>query len=203
MYIIVLTGLPASGKSTIAKKLSAEFNLPLFEKDKIKEVLFDTLGFENYAQKRKLDYAANAILLALCENMIRSKIPVILDNNFDKVSSEALTGLLLKYNCGFVPIVLTGDVDVIYQRYVHRDDLHERHLGHILQDHYPPKENDCLDYQMTRAEFDEKFLTRGMAEFNCGCTRIEVDATDPDSIDTDALAAEIRKKISQLGDKAS
>ena len=203
MYIIVLTGLPASGKSTIAKKLSAEFNLPLFEKDKIKEVLFDTLGFENYAQKRKLDYAANAILLSLCENMIKSKIPVILDNNFDKVSSEALSRMLLKYNCGFVPIVLTGDVDAFYHRYINRDNQHERHLGHILQDHYPPRENDCLDYQMTRAEFDEKFLTRGMAEFHCGGTQIEVDATDPDRIDTDALVAEIRKKINQINEKAS
>ena len=45
MYIILLAGMPASGKSTIAAHLSREFSLPVLEKDAMKEVLFGTLGF--------------------------------------------------------------------------------------------------------------------------------------------------------------
>ena len=72
MYIIVLAGMPAAGKSTTAAAIAGEFHLPIIEKDKLKESLFDVLGFENYGQKRNLDHAANALLLSVAESMIRS-----------------------------------------------------------------------------------------------------------------------------------
>ena len=83
MYIIVLAGMPASGKSTLAAAISKELCLPVIAKDKLKESLFDVLGFENYQQKRNLDHAANALLISVAESMILSDTPVILDNNFD------------------------------------------------------------------------------------------------------------------------
>ncbi|MFL6073382.1 MAG: AAA family ATPase [Mycobacteriales bacterium] len=43
MYVLV-TGLPASGKSTLAGALAAELRLPLYGKDPIKEALADVLG---------------------------------------------------------------------------------------------------------------------------------------------------------------
>ena len=56
MNIIVLAGMPASGKSTVAAKLSTAFSLPTLAKDELKESLFDTLGFSCYAEKRKPDH---------------------------------------------------------------------------------------------------------------------------------------------------
>jgi dephospho-CoA kinase len=38
MAVIVLTGMPATGKSTICKALAAHFGFPVVEKDAIKEV---------------------------------------------------------------------------------------------------------------------------------------------------------------------
>lgn len=195
MYIIVLTGMPASGKSTFAGKLSTALNLPILEKDSLKETLFDTLGFENYSQKRKLDHAANALLLSVCESMIKNRRPVILDNNFDSISAQALNTLLHKYDCECVTVVFGGETDAFYKRYIQRDNLHERHLGHILQERFPPAPGDSLDYEMTREEFDNKFVQRGMKDFNCDCQTIELDATNPDSIDCDAVVAEICKRL--------
>jgi hypothetical protein len=43
MYVLV-TGLPASGKSTLAKAPAAELRLPLLGKDPVKETLADVLG---------------------------------------------------------------------------------------------------------------------------------------------------------------
>ena len=86
MKIIILTGMPASGKSTIAKKLSDKFGMPILEKDALKEELFDTIGFECYAEKRKLDIAANAVLLNVVETMLSKDIPMIIDNNFDMIT---------------------------------------------------------------------------------------------------------------------
>ena len=192
MKIIILTGMPAAGKSTIAAKLSDAFKLPILEKDNLKEGLFDTLGFENYPQKRKLDHAANAVLLRCAEAMIKQQVPTIIDNNFDTASGEQLNKLVTDYDCDCLTIFLGGNTDVFYERYVERDRLHLRHLGHILQEHYPPREGDCLDYTMTREEFAEKFEKRGMGSFQCKGERIEIDATYPEKEDVDALIEQVR-----------
>ena len=192
MKIIILTGMPAAGKSTIAAKLSDAFKLPILEKDNLKEGLFDTLGFENYPQKRKLDHAANAVLLRCAEALIKQQVPMIIDNNFDTASGEQLNKLVTDYDCDCLTIFLGGNTDVFYERYVERDRLHLRHLGHILQEHYPPREGDCLDYTMTREEFAEKFEKRGMGSFQCKGERIEIDATYPEKVDVDALIEQVR-----------
>lgn len=195
MYIIVLAGMPASGKSTLAAAISKELCLPVIAKDKLKESLFDVLGFENYQQKRNLDHAANALLISVAESMILSDTPVILDNNFDSISAEAFNALCDKYSCKCVTVMLGGETEAFYQRYVKRDNLHLRHLGHVLQEHYPPRPGDSLDHEMTREEFDEKFIKRGMTEFRCRGERIDVDATHPETIDAAALLEQIRALI--------
>ena len=44
MDLIIIAGMPASGKSTVAEKLSRIFGYPVLEKDALKEELFDTIG---------------------------------------------------------------------------------------------------------------------------------------------------------------
>jgi len=41
--LIVVTGMPSSGKTTVAEDLSRRLQLPLIAKDTIKESLYDTL----------------------------------------------------------------------------------------------------------------------------------------------------------------
>lgn len=195
MYMIVIAGMPASGKSTLAAAISKELGLPIIAKDKLKESLFDVLGFENYQQKRNLDHAANALLISVSESMILSDTPVILDNNFDSISAETFNDLCDKYDCNCITLMLGGETEAFYQRYVERDRMHLRHLGHILQEHYPPHPEDSLDHEMTREEFDEKFIKRGMTEFKCRGVRIDIDATHPEKIDTTALLAQIHTLI--------
>ncbi|GAA1139467.1 putative kinase [Kitasatospora gansuensis] len=44
MVTVLVNGLPAAGKSTLARSLAGELGLPLFSKDSIKETLADNLG---------------------------------------------------------------------------------------------------------------------------------------------------------------
>ena len=62
MYCILVAGMPASGKSTIAVRISESLGIPMLSKDSIKEVLFDDLGFHSRAEKVQLGTAAMHIL---------------------------------------------------------------------------------------------------------------------------------------------
>ena len=42
MYCILVTGIPAAGKSTIANFIAEKLNIPMISKDGIKEILFDS-----------------------------------------------------------------------------------------------------------------------------------------------------------------
>ncbi len=197
MELIILAGMPATGKSTVAAALEREFRYPVLEKDNIKEVLFDTVGFENYPQKRKLDHAANGVLLQMLELMMKAGNSAIVVNNFDSTSTEQLCAMMEKYQPRCVTVFLNGDAQVLYERYVERDRLHKRHRGHALQEHYPPHEGDDLEYSMTREEFDEKFFKRGMDRFSCPGGRIDLDMTDFAAVSMEDLVARVRELLAE------
>jgi predicted kinase len=195
MAIIVLTGMPATGKSTVCRALTREFGFPIVEKDAIKEQLFDTLGFSCYAEKRALDHAANAVVIHMVERILEAGGSAIVDNNFDTESGRKFSALLERYAPKCACVFLRGDLDVLHERYTKRDNSHARHLGHVLQEHYPPREGDSLYYTMTKDEFYEKFMKRGMDSFTCPGGRIEVDTTDFSRVDTEAIVAEVKKML--------
>ena len=116
MDLIVIAGMPASGKSTYAKKLSRAIKYPIVEKDNIKEELFDTLGFKCYAEKRQLDVAATAALLRVADDMLSCGQSLIMVNNFRDDAKEALEKLILKYDCRCASAYYGGDSDVCYKR---------------------------------------------------------------------------------------
>ena len=173
------------------------FQLPILEKDALKEEMFDTIGFQNYAEKRKLDIAANAVLIRATQSLLEKKISLILDNNFDTESAARLETLLKQYECNCITLFMGGDCDVFYKRYVERDLAHKRHLGHVLQVHYPPHEVDSLDYSMTREEFREKFEKRGMDQIRFSGKRIDLDATYPEKIDVEALIGQLKELMNE------
>ena len=195
MKLIILAGMPATGKSTIARELQKEFGFPILEKDGIKEELFDTIGFECYSEKRRLDIAANAVLLRVLEDMMKANTSVIVDNNFDPDSARRLNGLIEKYASKCVTVFLNGDTQVLYERYVERDSKHLRHLGHGMQTHYPPHPWEDTSFHMTREGFDERFLKLKMDKLTWGGEQICLDATYPENTDISALIGQIHKII--------
>lgn len=193
MELVILAGMPASGKTTFSKKLSSVLGYPVLEKDTIKEELFDVIGFENYSQKRLMDTAATAVLLRCADALLQSGQSLIMVNNFRKDAEPEVEKLFKKHHCQCVFVFFGGNGDVFYKRYVERDNLHLRHLGHVLQEHYPPHPGDALEYTMTREEFAEKFEKLGMNEFHVnGIQRIDVDATYPDQLNADVLIHQIK-----------
>lgn len=195
--LIIIAGMPASGKTTAASALGKIFGYPILEKDALKEELFDTIGFTCYEEKRRLDPAAAAVLLRCADTFLDNGISLILVNNFRTDMQENVQKMIDRHNCACVTVFFGGNGDVLYQRYVERDLKQVRHPGHVVQDHYPLHEGEQAMYTMTREEFAEKFEKLGMADFRISGPRIDVDATYPEKIDIAALAESIQTALEQ------
>ena len=195
MDLIILSGLPASGKSTVARALQAAFPYPILEKDRIKECLFDTLGFQSHEEKRRLDAAAARILLQTAEDILTASGSVILDNNFDLAAGAALQELQRRCKPRSVTLLLTTDEATLYSRYLARDQAHTRHPGHAVSDRYPPLPGDPEVAPQEREGFAQRYLDRGMGRVTWDGPVLSVDTTDLDALDRTALTAQVRAAL--------
>ncbi len=101
MYVLV-SGLPGSGKTTIAAPLAAALELPMLARDSIKETLWDALGAGDLAWSRRLGGASADVFWRLAEEMQAA----VLDNFFHRAFSlriEALPCKVVEVHCGCPP----------------------------------------------------------------------------------------------------
>ncbi|MBP3300102.1 MAG: AAA family ATPase [Clostridia bacterium] len=194
MDLIILAGLPATGKTTLAKALSQALSLPVLEKDEIKEALFDTLGYADGEARQRLGLAANRILLRCAESLLSTGNSLILVNNFDTESVPQVEEMMARVGCRHVTIFLTGDPELLHRRYVERDRKGLRHPAHALCRRYPPCPEDGPPPEMTEDFFRRHFVDAGMGNFRLNGPRIEVNVT-AQKADTAALVREIQRLL--------
>jgi predicted kinase len=96
--LFLVTGLPATGKSTLARALARALAVPLLAKDAIKEPLLEILGAEDPAASRRLSDASFAALFALADAQLAATGAVVLEGNFRVGEHEpALRALLVRH----------------------------------------------------------------------------------------------------------
>jgi predicted kinase len=86
---MLISGLPGTGKSTLARLLAQRYALPLICKDTIKEPLFDVIGAADRAASRRLSDASFAAMFALARDCLRAGSDLILEGNFRPGDHEA------------------------------------------------------------------------------------------------------------------
>ena len=194
MHCILVTGMPAAGKSTIAEAIAEQLKLPVISKDRIKEYLFDYVGFQSREEKVNLGIASMEIMYYVAEQLMKAGQPFILENNFE--SSECgIKTLLAKYQYPALTITLTGDYKVIYQRFLERDLSPERHRGHVVNDFYPEKRRRSTEKLRAASISYETFVhsieKRGFDVFCVDGRRIKVDTTDFSKINMEKIFLQI------------
>jgi len=130
--LILVSGPPAAGKTTLARRLAGEFSLPLVNKDGIKELLFDTVGTRDYVWSQNLGRASIALLYDFTERLLTAGVSLIAESNFHCAADSALLAEL-RGRREFVPLQIhcTASVDVLEARNERRRHTSERHPGHV------------------------------------------------------------------------
>ena len=193
MVCILVSGLPATGKSTMAAYLSKQLGIPVFSKDAIKERLFDTLGFSSREEKVRLGVAAMEILYDCARTCLSCGQSVILENNFEDTSREGLATLLAACPCEVITVHMTGDLRAIYARFAQRDQSPERHRGHVVNDCYPEKPGSASAHRtMPYEAFAASMLGRGMDRLPWDGPCVRVDTTDFDKVDREDVLHSVR-----------
>jgi len=136
--LILIMGLPCTGKSTMARQLAQELQLPLIAKDEIKEMLFDGMGFQDRDWSKKLGGMSYDLLYWSIDKVLRSGSSVLVDVDFSDPShaSERLRTLKETVPFQFLRINLISDGKVLYQRFQQRSLSGERHPGHVDHDNF-------------------------------------------------------------------
>jgi predicted kinase len=81
--LVVISGLPASGKTTLARRLAAEMRLPLVGRDDIKERLFESLGWSDREWSKRLGGASWDLLYWFVETQLAAGQSCVIESNFN------------------------------------------------------------------------------------------------------------------------
>src|SRR6266581_3148469 len=120
---VVVSGPPASGKSTLAPVLARELGAPLVSKDTIKDALMSMLPVPDVEASRQIGRAAVAAMLAVAAD---SPIGAVIESNFYRsVAVESLGRLPGR----LVEIFCRCDQAVAHNR--HQARAGTRHAGHF------------------------------------------------------------------------
>ncbi|MDF2884087.1 MAG: coaE 1 [Clostridiaceae bacterium] len=196
MYLILIAGMPASGKTTFAKRLGAELQIPMVSKDEIKEILFDSVGFHSRAEKVALGVGSMDIMYYFTESVMLTNKPVILENNFENISKPKLQQLIDKYQYTPITVLFDGDIKTIYNRFIQRDNSPTRHRGHVVNTEYPESANlGAIPPQMKFEDFQKTFEERGIRYFSIGGIVITIDTTDFEKAAYSDVINQIKDKI--------
>lgn len=120
---VVVSGPPASGKSTLAPVLARELVLPLLTKDTIKDALMTVLPVPDVEASRQIGRGAVAAMLAVAAE---SPVGAVIESNFYRsVAAEALGSL----PGAVVEIFCRCEQSIAGERY--RARAGTRHAGHF------------------------------------------------------------------------
>ncbi|MBA3234283.1 MAG: AAA family ATPase [Propionibacteriales bacterium] len=124
--VIVVTGLPGSGKTTLARQLSTSLGLPLLSLDSVKEALVDRLDvLDRFAVRA----AAREVVARIVPDCPRGCIIDIWVNP-ERDHGEVRGALLRLGDARFLEVVCTVPPDLAIERYAGRP----RHQAHLPPD---------------------------------------------------------------------
>jgi predicted kinase len=158
--LVIVSGSPASGKSSLAEEIAAELNLPLLSRDDIKEALMDVYPAEDRKESKVAGAAAFKAMYQVLGSMLQVGVGVVLESTFEKGRSE---NDLSQFFDRSIPVQVTckASTDVLKERLAERIRTGSRHPGHQDEAAYIEVEE-----AMARGDYDPLDLDVPCIEVN-------------------------------------
>lgn len=131
-FLIVISGFPATGKTTLAKKLSSRFKVPAFCADEFKEFLFDRIGnWENKGLFNAVSVSSYDLVYHLADLLLASGNSCIVEAFFRAdLARKKLLRLRDDFKSRVLQIHMYSGAHIIEDRLRKRRETHERHPCH-------------------------------------------------------------------------
>jgi predicted kinase len=180
--VLLITGLPCTGKTVLGKQLAAHFSLPYLYKDGIKESLFDSLGWSDRDWSKRVGVAAYSLLFYFAEALLEARQSFILESNFslDRDGSR-LQKLQENFKFRAIEIQCVAKGEVIVERYRQRWEAGTRHPGHVDPETYD--------------ELRPTLLMGRLPPLGLQGDYIEVETTDFEKVDVEGIIQVIERKL--------
>lgn len=127
VYLAIILGSPASGKTTLALRLSRDLALPCLCKDDVKEALFDVLGCPDRERSRLFSEASFGAVARLARRQLAAGQPCIIEGNWRHMHVPLLSELMQSTQARAAQIWCSADAREIVRRFTSR----HRHPGHL------------------------------------------------------------------------
>jgi predicted kinase len=140
--LVIVSGAPGGGKTTLANRLAGDLGLPLLIRDALKEALADAMGSaQDVEASQRLGAGAYAALYLTAAAVLDGGAGVVIESNFRRGLAEAdLLPLLRRSRACLVHC--TADRLVLAARYADRFARGERHSVHLDADRASALEQD-------------------------------------------------------------
>ncbi|HET6550656.1 MAG TPA: AAA family ATPase [Solirubrobacter sp.] len=132
--LLIVSGAPATGKSTLARILATRLGLPYFGKDELKEAIADKVGPPaDVAASQRLGHAAYKVLFLMSARVLEAGSGLVVESNFRRGRSEPeLRPLVALADARLVHC--SAHAEAVRRRYDERHRRGERHPAHLDAD---------------------------------------------------------------------
>jgi predicted kinase len=127
--VIVISGMPGSGKTTLAHVLAASLHLPVVSRDDLKTGMHVTIESTERHEIARFGVAAFEVFYATVQLLVANGVSVIVEAAFHRDRSTAeLQGLAAVADVAHIAIRI--DEQTALDRYRQRAERGERHAAH-------------------------------------------------------------------------
>jgi predicted kinase len=126
-FIVILTGLPAAGKTTISRPLAEATRLPVVRSDTIKEAIFDSQGYGTRDRSAVLTIVSRDISLRMVPEIGPCILDVFMPSREARLMIPALAETIIEVHCSI-------SYELAWARFIERARSGNRHPGHVDAD---------------------------------------------------------------------